>query len=227
MYIEISLRNEQLLFHHKRFVYWKKKKTLLLSDPHIGKVMHFRKSGIPLPQNMMKTVVSQLEEAIHWCDPERIMILGDLFHSDINHEWQYMDRLMRRHLHRQFQLVPGNHDRTALRYMQDSRLEILPETYEEPPFTMVHEASGSEMTFTISGHIHPGVRLQGTGHEIIKAPCFWLRRHGIVLPAFSDFTGKHIIQPTAEEAVAVAVGKQVKLFKGEYYVGANQYSPNS
>jgi uncharacterized protein len=36
------------LFSHKA-MYWPKYNALLLADLHIGKINHFRKSGIPLP----------------------------------------------------------------------------------------------------------------------------------------------------------------------------------
>ena len=47
---EIVIFNNHFYLHKTGAIYWKEKNTLLLADLHLGKVGHFRKSGIPVPR---------------------------------------------------------------------------------------------------------------------------------------------------------------------------------
>ena len=47
---EIIIFNDHFYLHKTGAVFWKEKNTLLLADIHLGKVGHFRKSGIPVPR---------------------------------------------------------------------------------------------------------------------------------------------------------------------------------
>ena len=47
---EIVIFNDHFYLHKTGAVFWKEKNTLLLADIHLGKVGHFRKSGIPVPR---------------------------------------------------------------------------------------------------------------------------------------------------------------------------------
>src|SRR3569623_749217 len=47
MEVEVFVELFELL--PQRAIFWKKEKMLLLADMHLGKVNHFRRSGIPAP----------------------------------------------------------------------------------------------------------------------------------------------------------------------------------
>ena len=79
--VEISIRRVTLIAHYHRVLFWKDENLLLLSDPHFGKVNHFRKNGIPIPGQLMENNFQRLEEVIGHFKPKKILILGDLFHS--------------------------------------------------------------------------------------------------------------------------------------------------
>ena len=47
---EIIIFKNHFYLHKTGAIFWKEKDTLLLADIHLGKVGHFRKSGIPVPR---------------------------------------------------------------------------------------------------------------------------------------------------------------------------------
>ena len=51
------------------------------------------------------------------------------------------------------------------------------------------------------GHIHPAIHLSGTGKQSLRFPCFYFAKNYAVLPAFSRFTGTHLIDPGKNEVV--------------------------
>ena len=50
----IELQGEELILTNKRAMYWAAQKALILSDLHVGKTAHFRKHGIPIPDEILK-----------------------------------------------------------------------------------------------------------------------------------------------------------------------------
>ncbi len=54
-----------------------------------------------------------------------------------------------------------------------------------------------------SGHVHPGVRLQGKGKQSLSLPCFHFTEKQCIMPAFGEFTGKFIIKPNGKDRVYV------------------------
>ena len=50
-------------------------------------------------------------------------------------------------------------------------------------------------TYFFSGHIHPGIRIDGAGRQSLYFPCFYFGKKYAVLPAFSRFTGAAVIYP--------------------------------
>ena len=53
----------------------------------------------------------------------------------------------------------------------------------------------TEIRYTISGHVHPGVVVRGLGKQSLSFPCFYFGEDYAVLPAFSRFTGTYNVRP--------------------------------
>ena len=47
-----NFRGQRLWLSPERIIFWEDEKALILSDTHFGKTGHFRKSGVPVPQNI-------------------------------------------------------------------------------------------------------------------------------------------------------------------------------
>ena len=52
--VAYTINENDFVLSPERVMYWEKQKTLIIADLHIGKTGHFRKSGIPVPQNVFK-----------------------------------------------------------------------------------------------------------------------------------------------------------------------------
>ncbi len=208
MTVEISGESFQLL-HHKA-MFWPKKKALLLADLHLGKINHFRRSGIPLPSRANDRNIEVLVDLIQRVKPERILCLGDLFHSHYNPEWEVFGEVIRHYRHISFELVLGNHDiMSELQYerkgvMLHDELIIDQFILTHHPLDTIHDGQ-----YNLAGHIHPGVTLHGRGKQAVTLPCFYFGRQQALLPAFGVFTGLARIKPMKDDQVYVIVEDSV------------------
>lgn len=188
-----TIAGETLHMHPWGALYWEAQKMLLLSDVHLGKVSHFRKYGAAVPLKATQRNFSRLQTLLDLFSPEQLCFLGDLFHSHMNQEWALLEAWATG-CPASLTLVAGNHD-----IIDPTRFEKLGIRYREDwhigPFYLTHHPVASETGFNISGHIHPAVRLGGSGRQRMRLPIFYLREHQLILPAFGAFTGTHAITP--------------------------------
>ena len=77
---------------------------LLIADLHLGKANHFRRSGIPVPNAVNSKNLETLIDLINRHKPEKVIFLGDLFHSSYNEEWEALGQVVRHFASIQFQL---------------------------------------------------------------------------------------------------------------------------
>ena len=106
----ITLLNEHFELLPQKAVYWKKENALLLADLHFGKATHLRKSGIAVPKAAGSDTLLILEELLVLYPVKKVYLLGDLFHSDYNHEWGYFLEFLSNFKNISFHLIKGNHD---------------------------------------------------------------------------------------------------------------------
>ncbi len=202
--------------HYHRVLFWKDENLLLLSDPHFGKVNHFRKNGIPIPGQLLENNYQRLEEVIDHFKPKTILILGDLFHSVQNQEWEYLKSFFKIYNEIDFHLVLGNHDIIKHYELEQSgltiynQLEIAPFLFTHIPIENYHKTK-----YNLSGHLHPGVRLKGSPGQSVKLPCFYFSSSQGILPAFGDFTGTFRIKPQKNDQVIAIAGEELLYFSGE------------
>ena len=204
-----TISDQDLELLPERGIYWKNQSTLIVADLHIGKVTHFRKAGIAVPMEAAEDCLIRLETLINSFDVKKLLILGDLFHSDMNREWEDFVDLIYRNPHVEFQLVMGNHDILETKHYQRIPLSIYEETYELGPFLFTHDAMTHKHLYNLHGHIHPAVRLHGKGKQTIRLQCYFFGPHQGVLPAFGTFTGNHTLDQSITDNVFVIVGDKV------------------
>jgi len=202
----IDLCGEQLELLPQKAIYWKREQALLMADLHLGKINHFRKSGIPVPSKANEKNLELIIELIQSTNPARVIFLGDLFHSHYNQEWEVFGELVKHFQSISFELVLGNHD--ILSEGQYVRKGIT--LYEElrmPPFIFTHHPLETEDQdfYNLAGHIHPGATLHGKARQSVTLPCFYFGKQQGILPAFGMFTGLARIRPKKEDGVYVIV----------------------
>ena len=205
----VKIRGKEFLLDHRRAVYVKDDHRLILADLHIGKSSHFRKAGYSLPSYSFKSDLDRLMELYHTYQPREILILGDLYHSDFNEEFITWHHEVSKRISSQFHLIVGNHDRLTMKRNELLKDFAINDTYEEGTFFYSHYPTEKDGLLNVCGHIHPGVRLQGSGQQRMKIACFWLSSDQLVLPAFSELTGLGVIKPDPNDKIFACAQKEV------------------
>jgi DNA ligase-associated metallophosphoesterase len=208
--MELEILNEEVVLFPQKAMYWKKEKILFIADLHLGKVSHFRRSGIAVPPEANDRNLELLMELINLNNPGRVIFLGDLFHSHYNPEWEVFGELVRHFAHISFELVVGNHD-----IMSDHQYArkgiVLHNELTIGPFLFTHHPLEAipEHAYNIAGHIHPGVLLRGKGRQSVTLPCFYFGARQGYLPAFGSFTGLARIAPKKEDKIFVVADNKI------------------
>lgn len=209
----IDCKGEQLLLSRERAIYWAAKKTLIISDLHIGKSAHFRKSGIQVPDTVSLTDLQRLTALMKEFEPETLVVTGDLFHNNINSDANAFMEWRRHYALLKVVLIKGNHDTLKNEDYEDLNVEVHTKELLWGPFRFIHDKpTAFDEYYNISGHIHPGVILYGKAKQQLKFPCFYFGINCAILPAFSVFTGLKILkQAEGDRFYAITAAKVVKV----------------
>lgn len=209
--MKIQINNENFILHPSGAVFWERKKTIIISDVHLGKVTHFRKHGIAIPENAISENFRKITAVLDYFHPEKIIFLGDLFHSTKNAEWDLFENWVSENNHETY-LITGNHDIIDEKHYRKIGV-IVVETLEIDHFFFTHHPTEKENLFNFSGHIHPGILLRGLGLQTLKLRCFYQKSNQMIFPAFGEFTGKYIVKPNVEDLIYAIAGNEVILIK--------------
>jgi metallophosphoesterase superfamily enzyme len=76
-------------------------------------------------------------------------------------------------------------------------------------FFFSHEPPAAYTQYCFSGHIHPGVRVEGAARQSLRLPCFHIGNNNCTLPAFSRFTGLHIIKPVTGDRIFAVIENEI------------------
>lgn len=209
--MRINFQGQGLQLHAHKAIYWEEAQSLLIADLHLGKVAHFRKNGLAAPASAAQVNYERLADLIQQFSPQRVLFLGDLFHSRLNYSWEQFCRFLLDFPSISFELIKGNHDILPEAIYQSSALAIHPETLTIPPFILSHYPLEEVPAglYNFYGHLHPGVVLEGLGKQRLKLPCFHFGAQQGVLPAFGVFTGLSLVRPQADDRVFVVAENEV------------------
>lgn len=186
----VEFAGQQLVLTNLSALYMPEMKALVLADIHIGKSTHFQKHGIAIPNTIFKNDLKKLETLISHFNPQKIIVVGDMFHAENNSEIQQFKDWKRQNSAIQFVLIKGNHDRYYHSIYEDLDIEIILNELTWEGITFIHNLEHYKAEgCTISGHLHPGVYLKAKARQRIKLPCFAIGKQHLILPAFSEFTG--------------------------------------
>ena len=207
------IHNNHFWLSAERCIYWEEEKTLIVSDLHFGKTGHFRKSGIAVPQNIFKEDLQRLFTQVQFYNPAQLLVVGDMFHSSANKELdlflKWRNDLPQLNIH----LVKGNHDILKAGWYEKANIIVHPKQYSINGFCFAHDVEQSDCAdsaeFFFTGHIHPGVVLNGMGKQTLRFPCFYFNHKFAILPAFSRFTGLAAIDVKKNDSVYAIVEKSV------------------
>jgi DNA ligase-associated metallophosphoesterase len=218
-----KILNQQFWLTSDRTLFWEEEKALIVSDLHFGKTGHFRKSGIAVPQSLYKEDLQRLIVQIQHFQPKQLIIVGDMFHSHANRELELFLKWRSDLSGLDIRLVKGNHDILKEDWYHQAGISLSNSTLSVNRFHFIHDISdcqkqdnGQESTassYFFSGHIHPGIRIQGMGKQSLCFPCFYFGKEYAVLPAFSRFTGVALIAPEEDEQIFAIVNDTLMQFQ--------------
>lgn len=200
-----------LVFLKDKALWIKELSTLLIADLHFGKAAHFRKSGIPIPEPVHDMDLLRIQRLHESLKPTHTFFLGDLFHSDWNEQWEYLNNFLIRFEGTQFHLIKGNHDVLSPKAYSLSVLKIHNQPLGLEKFLLSHEPMDEVPIglLNICGHIHPGVRLVGKARQSVRIPCFFQTQSRLILPAFGNFTGLALVQPEENDKIWGITGEKI------------------
>jgi uncharacterized protein len=205
------LYDQTLWLSHERCIFWEAQQLLLLADLHLGKSGHFRKAGIGVPQQVFKEDMQRLTALIQFFKPRQLLVVGDLFHSHGNKEHTYFEQWRNDFAKLAIHLVKGNHDILHDQFYTGAGIQLHGTELVLDGFRFVHEPPETDAPhyYTFSGHLHPGVLLNGTGKQSLRLPCFYFGQRQAVLPAFGKFTGTYLVTPKPNDTIVAIAGNRL------------------
>ena len=212
----ITIGDETLELCAERAVYWPRRRTLLVADPHFGKAATFRALGVRVPRGTTEGALARLDALVARLDPARIEFLGDFLHAREGRDeetFRVLTAWRARHERIAMRLVRGNHDKRAGDPPSAVGIECVDGPVLEPPFALAHHPTRVDGAYVLAGHVHPCAVLVGRGRQRERLPCFWLGERTGVLPAFGEFTGCAEVAPSEGDAVWVVADDEVMRFE--------------
>jgi DNA ligase-associated metallophosphoesterase len=212
----ITIAGETLELCAERAVYWPRRRTLFVADPHFGKAATFRALGVRVPRGTTEGTLVRLDRLVARLAPARIEFLGDFLHAREGRDdetFRVLAEWRARHGGVVMRLVRGNHDKRAGDPPSGVGIECVDGPVLEPPFALAHHPTHVAESYVLAGHVHPCAVLVGRGRQRERLPCFWLGEHTGVLPAFGDFTGCAEVTPNEGDALWVVADDEVMRFE--------------
>jgi len=193
----------------ERCLFWEEQNTLIVADLHFGKVGHFRKSGIAVPQDIYKADLQRLMAMLYFCKADRLIIVGDFTHSSLNKELDLFIKWRKDFSLLHIDLVKGNHDILADNWYKEANVALHEWELKMNGFLFRHENKRKkqkehpDVVYTFTGHVHPAYLMKAPGRQSLKFPCFYFAKEHCILPAFSRFTGMYKVIPAKGETVYI------------------------
>ncbi len=209
---ELDVAGEKLVANSNRTLFWPKQSALFVADIHLGKDTAMVSAAIPVPMGSTHETLDRLTHALVESGANRLIMLGDLWHAKAGRTERIYDDFLawrRHHCHVSMLLIEGNHDLKSGKLGPEAKVDEVPEAFPFEPFTLCHIPQECSERYVLSGHIHPGVVMEGKARQAMKLPCFWFGPTIGVLPAFGQFTGSVRISPTSADRVLVVADNQI------------------
>jgi len=209
-------RDQHFWLSPERVIFWEDEKALILSDSHFGKTGHFRKSGVPVPQHVFLEDLQRLFSLLQFYKPERLIVVGDFFHSKANKELLLFEKWRKDVPQLEILLVKGNHDILQRNWYEQTQINV----YDAEPLRIgslgfVHDCThierypGNADTYFMTGHLHPAIYLKGSSRQSLTFPCFYFAEQFAILPAYSKFSGIALIEKKRNDKVFAIINNEL------------------
>ena len=217
--LPLQFAGEVLLADAARAIVWPERRSLLISDLHLGKAQVFREAGLAMPEGSDENDLVRLAELIARHAVERLFLLGDIVHgaTTADARWRSVwHRFASGHRELEIIAVVGNHDRHDRNALDDSATSVDEFTLgrlrlRHDPVETRRSGASIEPEFVVAGHLHP-LAVIADGGRNFRLPCFWLQSSRLILPAFGSTTrGQPIVAAPGERVIAVTPAGLIEL----------------
>lgn len=210
---EIDLHGQSLYLLPEGAAFDAERRSLFVSDLHLGKTAVFRDAGLALPDGPDAAMLLRLSQLVKRTEARTLVVLGDVFHArspGLAVAVRELARWRDDHADLRWKIVPGNHDRRIPwnDWLPDAEV-LEDESAKHGPWRLAHFPPETAGDITLCGHLHPGIAIGSAHQRKLRLPCFWWRNRALVLPAFGDFTGLAMIERISDDRVWVAVNDRV------------------
>ncbi len=163
----------------------------------------------------LSTEFDRLEQMITGYGVQKVVLLGDLFHSQLNSDWQDFALFVRQHTTVEWLLTVGNHDIIPPEKYHETGILYAPEYRIGNSIICRHEPEqkGPRDMLQLTGHIHPGYTLHAAARMQYRFPCFYYDTPILTLPAFGGLTGLYPVEKNTHNRIFVVVEDAVKEVK--------------
>jgi len=212
MSITTIVAGETVELFATKAMYWPRRQTLFIADPHWGKATAFRTAGVAISPDPIENDLARLSELLRSTGAARLVILGDLLHAKKSKSKYILATISdwRGKLSDlEIITIRGNHDRSAGDPPSEWRFDCRSEPALEVPFALRHFPIETPNYYTLAGHLHPAVTLVGKARQRLRLPCFCFGPRCGLFPAFGSFTGTSIIAPSQGSRVFAIAGDEV------------------
>lgn len=192
--VAITFHGTSLLLHGDGTLFLPEERLLIVSDLHLEKGAALS-SGAPLPYYDTKDTLDRLAWRLTEDRPDKVICLGDSFHTTeraFRMPKDHYDTLHELSQTSRFIWITGNHDS----YLPERLPGIVQPGMKIGTLRLCHEADASALMPTISGHYHPKARVRLRARSL-SARCFVQTPHDLIMPAFGSYTGGLNIQDKA------------------------------
>lgn len=207
----ISLNGENFQALPQKALFWIGEQALLISDLHLGRAAHLRKSGFALTDMVHEKDMAKLAAVATQKEAKTIYILGDLFHSRSKGDTTVLETIIK-DSKANWILVKGNHDVfTDEYYLSIGFQKVVSRILVRNKVLLIHEPDNKDLKsyLCISGHVHPGFRIKGRAKQSLKLPCFYIKKSQIILPALGETTGLFTVNLKGPQEWVIVCYKQM------------------
>ena len=208
-FFEWKHNHTKLHFLPQKLVHLPDHHTLVIADWHLGKITHFRKNGAFLPPVNNLKQIKEIQGLIEQLQIKTVILLGDVFHSELNSDWfDFIEFLEINHQIR-FILTKGNHDILPKAFYQIENLEVV-KSFQIDDVIFSHEKiKVAPNQVNVIGHHHPGINIKGRARQNFKLPCFYFENQTLIIPAYGEHTGLYLYQKTEENRIYPIFGDEI------------------
>lgn len=205
---------QKFWLYPEKFIFWENENAIILSDVHLTKSGHFRKNGIAIPLQILKEQLHQFFSILSFFNPQKIIIVGDFFHSTANKELQLFSKWRQDFESIEFHLIKGNHDILKQEWYDENNIITHSKKMQIANICFVHEFEGvfakkNPELYFFAGHIHPGIEIKIAPKQYLTLPCFQFTKTHCILPAFGVFTGLHKIKSKKIDSIFAIVNTEI------------------